>query len=130
MKDNSKQKDTGKDDSWVPKELISEVKSFANKEGKQMVGFVRSAIRNVVNPDPDQPPKDPSPSPETVGDWTLSPQSVKMLKTASEASGLPPAQLMDDCVSRALDDVLHDAEAQRKAARAKFESLKKDQPGH
>ena len=130
MKDNSKQKDTGKDDSWVPKELISEVKSFANKEGKQMVGFVRSAIRNVVNPDSDQPPQDPSPNSENVGDWTLSPKLVKMLKTASEASGLPPAQLMDDCVSRALGDVLHDTEAQRKAARAKFDSLKKDKSDH
>ena len=50
MSKDTKPKDAGKSDSWVPKDLISEVKSFANKEGKQMVGFVRSAIRTVVNP--------------------------------------------------------------------------------
>ena len=109
--------------------MISEVKSFANKEGKQMVGLVRSAIRTVVNPDSDQPTKKPAEPQAVVGDWTLSEQSVEMLIAASEASGMPPGKLLEECVSRSLSDVVHDAEARRCAARAKLENLK-NQAGH
>ena len=109
--------------------MISEVKSFANKEGKQMVSLVRSAIRTVVNPDSDQPTEKPAEPQAVVGDWTLSEQSVEMLIAASEASGMPPGKLLEECVSRSLSDVVHDAEARRGAARAKLENLKK-QAGH
>jgi len=109
--------------------LISEVKSFANKEGKQMVSLVRSAIRTVVNPDSDQSTEKPAEPQAVVGDWTLSEQSVEMLIAASEASGMPPEKLLEECVSRSLSDVVHDAEAQRCAARAKLEKLK-NQAGH
>ncbi len=122
MSKDTKPKDAGKSDSWVPKDLISEVKSFANKEGKQMVGLVRSAIRTVVNPDSDQPTEKPAEPQAVVGDWTLSEQSVEMLIAASEASGMPPEKLLEECVSRSLSDVVHDAEVRRCAARAKLES--------
>ena len=129
MSKDTKPKDAGKSDSWVPKDLISEVKSFANKEGKQMVSLVRSAIRTVVNPDSDQSTEKPAEPQAVVGDWTLSEQSVEMLIAASEASGMPPEKLLEECVSRSLSDVVHDAEAQRCAARAKLEKLK-NQAGH
>ena len=129
MSKDTKPSDAGKSASWVPRELISEVKSFANKEGKQMVGLVRSAIRTVVNPDSDQPTEKPAEPQAVVGDWTLSEQSVEMLIAASEASGMPPEKLLEECVSRSLSDVVHDAEAQRCAARAKLEKLK-NQAGH
>ena len=109
--------------------MISEVKSFANKEGKQMVGLVRSAIRTVVNPDSDQPTKKPAEPQAFVGDWTLSEQSVEMLIAASEASAMPPEKLLEDWVSCYVGDVGHDGEARRGAARAKLESLK-NQAGH
>ena len=109
--------------------MISEVKSFANKEGKQMVSLVRSAIRTVVNPDSDQPTEKQAEPQEVVSGWTLSEQSVEMLIAASEASGMPPGKLLEECVSRSLSDVVHDAEAQRGAARAKLENLK-NQAGH
>ena len=109
--------------------MISEVKSFANKEGKQMVSLVRSAIRTVVNPDSDQPTEKPAEPQAVVGDWTLSEQSVEMLIAASEASGMPPGKLLEECVSRSLSDVVHDAEARRCAARAKLKNLK-NQAGH
>jgi len=126
---DTKPSDAGKSASWVPRELISEVKSFANKEGKQMVSLVRSAIRTVVNPDSDQSTEKPAEPQAVVGDWTLSEQSVEMLIAASEASGMPPEKLLEECVSRSLSDVVHDAEAQRCAARAKLEKLK-NQAGH
>ena len=129
MSKDTKPSDAGKSASWVPRELISEVKSFANKEGKQMVGLVRSAIRTVVNPDSDQPTEKPAEPQAVVGDWTLSEQSVEMLIAASEASGMPPGTLLEECVSRSLSDVVHDAEARRGAARAKLENLK-NQAGH
>ena len=109
--------------------MISEVKSFANKEGKQMVSLVRSAIRTVVNPDSDQPAEKQTEPQEVVSGWTLSEQSVEMLIAASEASGMPPGKLLEECVSRSLSDVVHDAEARRCAARAKLENLK-NQAGH
>lgn len=129
MSKDTKPSDAGKSASWVPRELISEVKSFANKEGKQMVGLVRSAIRTVVNPDSDQPTEKPAEPQAVVGDWTLSEQSVEMLIAASEASGMPPEKLLEECVSRSLSDVVHDAEVRHCAARAKLESLK-NQAGH
>ena len=129
MSKDTKPSDAGKSASWVPRELISEVKSFANTEGKQMVGLVRSAIRTVVNPDSDQPTEKPAEPQAVVGDWTLSEQSVEMLIAASEASGMPPEKLLEECVSRSLSDVVHDAEVRHCAARAKLESLK-NQAGH
>ncbi len=127
MSKDTKTSDAGKSDSWVPRELISEVKSFANKEGKQMVGLVRSAIRNVVDPDSDQSTEKPTQSKVVVGDWTLSEQSVEMLTAASEVSGMPTEKILEDCISRSLSDVVHDEEARRGAARAKLENLKNQQ---
>ena len=51
MDDKRKQGESREKDTWVPKNLMREKKSFADNEGKQMVGFMRSAIRNVVNTD-------------------------------------------------------------------------------
>ncbi len=94
-----------------------------------MVSLVRSAIRTVVNPDSDQPTEKQAEPQEVVSGWTLSEQSVEMLIAASEASGMPPGKLFEECVSRSLSDVVHDAEARRGAARAKLENLK-NQAGH
>ena len=129
MNKDSNPKGTGKFSSWVPKGLISEVKSFANKEGKQMVGLVRSAIRTVVSPESDQSAEKPTQPQAVVGDGTISEQSVEMLTAASEASGMSPEELLEACISRSLSAVVHDAEARRSAARAKLENLRK-QAGH
>lgn len=94
-----------------------------------MVGFVRSAIRTVVNPDSDQAAEEPSPTEPATGELMLSAQSVEILKTASEAIGMPPEKLLEECVARSLSDVVHEAEARRGAARAKLENLK-NQAGH
>jgi hypothetical protein len=99
------------------------MKSFADNEGKQMVGFMRSAIRNVVNPDTKPPAESPSETPEVAGDWALPPRLVELLEAASEATGKTAAQLMAACVSRSLDEVIRDEEAKRAAAKTKLDQL-------
>ena len=103
----------------MPKDLLREMKSFADNEGKQMVGLMRSAIRNVVNPTTKPPPE----TPEDAGDWALPPRWIELIEAASEAIGKTPAQLMAACVSRSLEEVIRDEEAKRAAAKTKLDQL-------
>ena len=123
MADDQKSKDPKEKDPWVPKDLLREMKSFADNEGKQMVGFMRSAIRNVVNPDTKPPAEPPPETPEDAGDWALPPRLIELLEAASEATGKTPAQLMAACVSRSLEEVIRDEEAKRAAAKTKLDQL-------
>ena len=123
MADDPKSKDPKEKDPWVPKDLLREMKSFADNEGKQMVGFMRSAIRNVVNPDTKPPAEPPPETPEDAGDWALPPRLIELLEAASEATGKTPAQLMAACVSRSLEEVIRDEEAKRAAAKPKLDQL-------
>ena len=123
MADDPKPKDPKGKNPWVPKDLLREMKSFADNEGKQMVGFMRSAIRNVVNPDTKPPAEPPPETPEDAGDWALPPRLVELLEAASEATGKTAAQLMAACVSRSLDEVIRDEEAKRAAAKTKLDQL-------
>ena len=123
MADDPKSKDPKEKDPWVPKDLLREMKSFADNEGKQMVGFMRSAIRNVVDPDTKPPADPPLETPEAAGDWALPPRLIELLEAASEATGKTPAQLMAACVSRSLEEVIRDEEAKRAAAKTKLDQL-------
>lgn len=127
MADDPKSKDSKGKDPWVPKDLLREMKSFADNEGKQMVGLMRSAIRNVVNPNtkpPAEPPAEPPPETrEDAGDWALPPRLIELIEAASEAIGKTPAQLMAACVSRSLEEVIRDEEAKRAAAKTKLDQL-------
>lgn len=121
MDDKRKQDESREKDTWVPKNLLREMKSFADNEGKQMVGFMRSAIRNVVNTD------DLSTAPEQEEDnrgWTLPARLTELLEAAAEATGKTPAQLMAACVSHSLEIVLLEEEAKRSAAKSKLDQLK------
>jgi len=111
-------------DTWVPKNLLREMKSFADNEGKQMVGFMRSTIRNVVNPD-EKPPAGPSTEqPNGTDEWELPPRLTELLEAASEVTGKTPAQLMASCVSRSIEEVIRDEEAKRAAAKSKLDQLR------
>ena len=123
MADDPKSKDPKGKDPWVPKDLLREMKSFADNEGKQMVGFMRSAIRNVVNPDTKPPAEPPPETPEDAGDWALPPRLIELLEAASKVTGKTPAQLMAACVSRSLEEVIRDEEAKRAAAKSKLNQL-------
>ena len=107
----------------MPKDLLREMKSFADNEGKQMVGFMRSAIRNVVNPDEKPSAGSAAEEPAGSSDWALPPRLTELLEAASEATGKTPAQLMAACVSRSLEDVIRDEEARRAAAKFKLDQL-------
>ena len=123
MADDPKSKDPKGKDPWVPKDLLREMKSFADNEGKQMVGLMRSAIRNVVNPNKN-PPAEPSPGPpDGSSDWVLPPRLIELLEAASEATGKTPAQLMAVCVSRSLEEVILEEEAKRASAKSKLNQL-------
>ncbi len=123
MADDPKSKKPKGKDIWVPKDLLREMKSFADNEGKQMVGFMRSAIRNVVNPDEKPSAGSAAEEPAGSSDWALSPRLTELLEAASEATGKTPAQLMAACVSRSLEDVIRDEEARRAAAKFKLDQL-------
>ena len=123
MADDPKSKDSKGKDPWVAKDLLREMKSFADNEGKQMVGLMRSAIRNVVNPDAKPPAEPPPETPEDAGDWALPPRLIELIEAASEAIGKTPAQLMAACVSRSLEEVIRDEEAKRAAAKTKLDQL-------
>jgi len=123
MADDPKSKDPKEKDPWVPKDLLREMKSFADNEGKQMVGFMRSAIRNVVNPDEKLSAGSAAEEPAGSSDWALPPRLIELLEAASEATGKTPAQLMAACVSRSLEEVIRDEEAKRAAAKTKLDQL-------
>ena len=123
MADDPKSKKPKGKDIWVPKDLLREMKSFADNEGKQMVGFMRSAIRNVVNPDEKPSAGSAAEEPAGSSDWALPPRLTALLEAASEATGKTPAQLMAACVSRSLEDVIRDEEAMRAAAKFKLDQL-------
>ena len=123
MADDPKSKKPKGKDIWVPKDLLREMKSFADNEGKQMVGFMRSAIRNVVNPDEKPSAGSAAEEPAGSSDWALPPRLTELLEAASEATGKTPAQLMAACVSRSLEDVIRDEEDKRAAAKSKLDQL-------
>tara|TARA_Y100001934_G_scaffold267548_1_gene348390 strand:- start:338 stop:724 length:387 start_codon:yes stop_codon:yes gene_type:complete len=124
MDDNPKPDETKEKDTWMPKNLLREMKSFADKEGKQMVGFMRDTIRNVVNPDEEPSVGGEAEKPAEPSDWALPPRLTELLEAASEATGKTPAQLMAACVSRSLEDVIRDEEAKRAAAKSKLDQLR------
>ena len=126
MAEDPKPDEIKEKDTWVPKNLLREMKSFADKEGKQMVGFMRSAIRNVVNPDEESSAEGDAEKSAGSIDWALPPRLTELIEAASEATGKTPAQLMADCVSRSLEDVIRDEEAKRAAAKSKLDQLRQD----
>ena len=124
MAEDPKPDETKEKDTWVPKNLLREMKSFADKEGKQMVGFMRDTIRNVVNPDEEPSAGGEAEKPAEPSDWALPLRLTELLEAASEATGKTPAQLMAACISRSLEDVIRDEEARRAAAKAKLDKLR------
>jgi predicted DNA-binding protein len=124
MAEDPKPDETKEKDTWLPKNLLREMKSFADKEGKQMVGFMRDTIRNVVNPDEEPSAGGEAEKPAEPSDWALPVRLTELLEAASEATGKTPAQLMAACISRSLEDVIRDEEARRAAAKAKLDELR------
>ena len=95
-----------KKQSWIPKGFLKEVKSFANTEGKQMVGFVRDKFREAMEEDeqveePKQAGEEKKP-PFVV----LPPELLDALKSAANVTSKSVAELIHECVARSLEACL------------------------
>ena len=116
-----------KKQSWIPKGFLKEVKSFANTEGKQMVGSVRDKFREAMEEGeqvegPKQAGGEKKP-PFVV----LPPELLDALKSAANATSKSVAELIHECVARSLEDVIREEDEQKKEALSKLKLLKKDE---
>lgn len=116
-----------KKQSWIPKGFLKEVKSFANTEGKQMVGFVRDKFREAM--EEDEQVEEPK---QTGGEKkppfvVLPPELLDALKSAANVTSKSVAELIHECVARSLEDVIREEDEQKKEALSKLKLLKKDE---
>ena len=114
--------------SWDSKGFIEEVKSFANTEGKQMVGFVRSKFREAM--------EDEEVDKEVVSNKRHSnseplvvlPSELKdALKAASKSTGKSIVELIHECVTRSLEEVINEQDNKKSEALSKLKLLKKEE---
>ena len=115
-----------KKQSWIPKDFLKEVKSFANTEGKQMVGFVRDKFREAM--DEDEQDEEPTPDKEIKKRpiVVLDPEVLDALKSAAKVTGKSVAELIRECVTRSLEEVIQEEDAKKKEAISKLKLLKKE----
>lgn len=119
-----------KSQSRDSKGFIEEVKSFANIEGKQMVGFVRNKFREAMedeDADVEEPVTKKSSNTESL---VVLPSELKdALKAASKSTGMSVVELIHECVTRSLEEVLHEQDNKRTEALSKLKLLKKEEGG-
>ena len=116
-----------KKQSWIPNGFLKEVKSFANTEGKQMVGFVRDKFREAM--EEEEQVEVPllacgEKMPPFVG---LPPELLEALKSAAFVTSKSVAELIHECVARSLEDVIREEDEQKKEALSKLKLLKKEE---
>jgi len=119
-----------KNQSRDSKGFIEEVKSFANIEGKQMVGFVRNKFREAMedeDADVEEPVTKKSSNTESL---VVLPSELKdALKAASKSTGMSVVELIHECVTRSLEEVLHEQDNKKTEALSKLKLLKKEEGG-
>ena len=119
-----------KSQSRDSKGFIEEVKSFANIEGKQMVGFVRNKFREAMedeDADVEEPVTKKSSNTESL---VVLPSELKdALKAASKSTGMSVVELIHECVTRSLEEVLHEQDNKKTEALSKLKLLKKEEGG-
>ena len=117
-----------KNQSRDSKGFIEEVKSFANIEGKQMVGFVRNKFREAMedeDADVEEPVTKKSSNTESL---VVLPSELKAaLKAASKSTGMSVVELIHECVTRSLEEVLHEQDNKKTEALSKLKLLKKEE---
>ena len=108
------------------KSFLEEMKSFANAEGKQMVGFMRNKFREAMEDEEvsveDKATKKPSNTESLV---VLSSELKDTLKSASKSTGMSVVELIHECVTRSLEDVLHEQDNKKNEALSKLKLLKR-----
>lgn len=115
-----------KKQSWIPKDFLKEVKSFANTEGKQMVGFVRDKFREAMDEDEQNEEATPDKEVKKQPIVVLDPEVLDALKSATKVTGKSVAELIRECVTRSLEEVIQEEDTKKKEALSKLKLLKKE----
>ncbi len=122
--EEKKNNEDKKDQPRLSKSFIEEVKSFANTEGKQMVGFMRNKFREAMDEEEKSEPKDVDKKESLI----VLPENLRdALKTASKATGKTVVELIHECVTRSLEDVIREDDSKKSEALSKLKLLKKEE---
>ena len=117
-----------KKESWDSKGFIEEVKSFANTEGKQMVGFVRSKFREAMEDEEVDKEVVSNKRPSNSESLVVLPSELKdALKAASRSTGKSIVELIHECVTRSLEEVINEQDNKKSEALSKLKLLKKEE---
>ena len=127
MSEESSGSGKNKKQSWIPKDFLKEVKSFANTEGKQMVGFVRGKFREAMEEDEqvEEPVKETTEKKQSV--VVLPAKLLDALKSAANVTGMSVAELIHNCVTRSLEEVIREEDEKKTEALSKLKLLKKEE---
>ena len=116
-----------KKQSWDSKGFIEEVKSFANTEGKQMVGFVRSKFREAMEDEEVDKEVVSNKRPSNSESLVVLPSELKdALNAASKSTGKNIVELIHECVTRSLEEVINEQDNKKTEALSKLKLLKKE----
>ena len=117
-----------KKQSWDSKGFIEEVKSFANTEGKQMVGFVRNKFREAMEDEEGNKEMVSNKRSSNSESLVVLPSELKdALKAASKSTGKSIVELIHECVTRSLEDVINEQDNKKTEALSKLKLLKKEE---
>ena len=117
-----------KKESWDSKGFIEEVKSFANTEGKQMVGFVRNKFREAMEDEEAEKEVVSNKRSSNSESLVVLPSELKdALKAASKSTGKSIVELIHECVTRSLEEVINEQDKKKSEALSKLKLLKKDE---
>ena len=117
-----------KKQSWDSKGFIEEVKSFANTEGKQMVGFVRSKFREAMEDEETDKEVVSNKRSSNSESLVVLPSELKdALKAASKSTGKSIVELIHECVTRSLEEVINEQDNKKSEALSKLKLLKKEE---
>ena len=112
------------------KGFIEEIKSFANTEGKQMVGFVRNKFREAMDEEEVEKESDELLSKKTNANeaFIVLPSELNdVLKAGAKSTGKSVVELIHQCVARSLEEVIHKEQDNKKSEiLTKLKLLKKD----
>ena len=116
-----------KKQSWDSKGFIEEVKSFANTEGKQMVGFVRNKFREAMEDEEAEKEVVSNKRSSNSESLVVLPSELKdALNAASKSTGKKIVELIHECVSRSLEEVINEQDNKKTEALSKLKLLKKE----
>ena len=109
------------------KGFIEEIKSFANTEGKQMVGFVRNKFREAMDEEEVEKENDELLSKKAEAFLVLPSELNDVLKAGAKSTGKSVVELIHQCVALSLEEViLKEQDNKKSEILTKLKLLKKD----